>query len=70
MPQLIIVAVIGAGFYAAYRWMRQLSDALTSELTRAEEELRHRAAGGRIEKDLGSLEYDPAAGVYRPRKQG
>ena len=70
MPQLIIVALIGAGFYAAYRWLRQASDAITSELNRAEDELRRRTSGGRIEKDLGSFEYDAATGVYRPRKQG
>jgi len=24
---------------------------------------------GRIERDLGALEFDPASGVYRPAKQ-
>jgi hypothetical protein len=70
MPQLIVIALIGAGFYAAYRWMRQASDAITAELNRAEDEHRRRAAGGRVEKDLGRLEYDPATGVYRPQKRG
>ena len=70
MPQLIVIALIGAAFYAAYRWMRQASDAVTAELSRAEDELRRRTAGGRIEKDLGRLEYDPATGIYRPQKRG
>jgi len=70
MPQLIVIALIGAGFYAAYRWMRQASDAIAAELNRAEDDLRRRAAGGRIEKDLGRLEYDPTTGVYRPQKRG
>jgi len=70
MPQLIVIALIGTGFYAAYRWMRQASDAVTAELSRAEDELRRRTAGGRLEKDLGRLEYDPATGVYRPQKRG
>ncbi|HEU0159655.1 MAG TPA: hypothetical protein VFR00_10090 [Hyphomicrobiaceae bacterium] len=70
MPQLIVIALIGAGFYAAYRWMRQASDAVTAELSRTEDELKRRTAGGRIEKDLGRLEYDPATGVYRPQKRG
>ena len=69
MPQLIVIALIGAGFYAAYRWMRQASETITAELNGAEDELRRRAAGGRIEKDLGRLEYDPATGVYRPQKR-
>ena len=70
MPQLIVIALIGAGFYAAYRWMRQASDAIAAELNRAEDEFRRQAASGRIEKDLGRLEYDPATGVYRPQKRG
>jgi hypothetical protein len=70
MPQLIVIALIGAGFYAAYRWMRQASDAITAELNRVEDAHRRRAAGGRVEKDLGRLEYDPATGVYRPQKRG
>ena len=69
MPQLTVIALIGAGFYAAYRWMRQASETITAELNRAEDELRRRAPGGRIEKDLGRLEYDPATGVYRPQKR-
>jgi hypothetical protein len=70
MPQLIVVALIGAGFYAAYRWLRQTSDAIAAELDRAEDELRRRAGGRAVEKDLGRLEYDPATGVYRPQKRG
>jgi hypothetical protein len=70
LPQLIVIALIGAGFYAAYRWVRQASDAIRAELNRAEDELRRQTAGGRVEKDLGRLEYDPATGVYRPQKRG
>jgi len=69
MPQLIVVALVGAGIYAAYRWMRQASDAITAKLNRAEDELQRRTAGGRVEKDLGRLEYDAATGVYRPQKR-
>ena len=69
MPHLIVVALIGTGFYAAYRWIKQASDAITTELRKAEDEHRSRAAG-RIEKNLGNLEYDAATGVYRPQKQG
>jgi hypothetical protein len=70
MPQLIVIALIGAGFCAAYRWMRQASDTITAELNRANDELRRQTAGGRVEKDLGRLEYDPATGIYRPQKRG
>ena len=37
-------------------------------MRRAEEELAQEATG-RIEKNLGALEYDPASGVYRPAKR-
>jgi hypothetical protein len=70
MPHLIMVALIGTGLYAAYRWIKQASDAITTELSQAEDERSSRAAAGRIEKNLGNLEYDAATGVYRPQKQG
>jgi hypothetical protein len=70
MPQLFVIALIGAGFYTAYHWLRQTSDAIEAELNRAEDELRRQTGGGRLEKDLGRLEYDPATGFYRPQKQG
>ena len=41
------------------------------EVSRAEEELRRRAAAaGAIEKDLGALEWDDAQQVYRPKRIG
>jgi hypothetical protein len=49
--------------------MRQASDAITAELNRAEDELQRHTAGGRVEKDLGRLEYDAATGVYRPQER-
>ncbi|HWB45170.1 MAG TPA: hypothetical protein VG900_06980 [Hyphomicrobiaceae bacterium] len=64
MPQLFVLALLGAGLYAGYRWVRATKQ-VAAELRRANEDLRRRAAG-RIEKDLGALEYDPASGVYRP----
>ena len=36
--------------------------------SRADEEVRQDATG-RIEKNLGTLEYDPASGVYRPARK-
>jgi hypothetical protein len=66
MPQLIVVALVGAGFYAAYRWMTRASNAITAELQRADDELGQRTPDGRVEKNLGRLEYDAATDVYRP----
>jgi hypothetical protein len=66
MPQVIVLALFGAGLYAGYRWlMRTTRDVL--EMQRAAEEACQEAtATGRVEKNLGMLEYDPATGVYRP----
>ena len=65
MPQVIALALLGAGLYAGYRWFRRTAREIGAEMQRGEEELGQRATG-RIEKNLGALEYDPASGVYRP----
>ena len=70
MPQLVVLALVGAGLYAGYRWFARTSRQLAAEVKRTEEELRRRASGAAIEKDLGALEYDPATGVYKPAKRG
>ncbi len=69
MPQVIALALLGAGLYAGYRWLTRAARDFGAELQAAEEELRRQAAG-RIEKNLGALEYDPASGVYRPARRG
>lgn len=66
MPQLFVLALVGAGLYAGYRWMSRSAQEIRAEVRRAEDELRHRTAGRAIEKDMGRLEYDPVSGVYRP----
>jgi hypothetical protein len=66
MPQVIALALLGAGLYAGYRWMRRATRELADRMRHTEEALRQEAGAGRIEKNLGALEYDPAAGVYRP----
>jgi len=66
VPQLVVLALVGAGLYAGYRWLTRTAKEITAEIRRAEDELRQRATGGAIQKDMGRLEYDPASGVYRP----
>jgi hypothetical protein len=63
VPQVIALALLGAGVYAGFRWLTRAATAMTADLRRTEDEA---AAKARIEKDLGTLEYDPASGVYRP----
>lgn len=69
MPQLVGLVVIGAGLYAAYRAIGRFAGRVSSEMARAEEELRRRTADVRVgEKDLGALEWDDAQKVYRPKR--
>jgi hypothetical protein len=65
MPQVVLLAALGAGLYAGYRALLRASERFAEEIKRREEDLRTRAAGG-AEKDLGTLEFDPMSGVYKP----
>lgn len=67
MPQLVVLALMGAGLYAGYRWFSRAAKEVTADIRRTEDELRRRA-GMALEKDMGELEYDPASGVYRPKR--
>jgi len=69
VPQLVVLAMVGAGLYVGYRWLSRSAREIAAEVRRAEDELRARAPGGAIEKDMGRLEYDPASGVYRPTRR-
>ena len=68
MPQVIALALLGAGLYAGYRWVTRTTREIAEQMQRADEEVRQEATG-RIEKNLGTLEYDPASGVYRPARK-
>jgi hypothetical protein len=65
VPQLIVLGLVGAAVYAAYRWVWRPARLIVAEVRRAEDEMR-RAAGRSLQKDVGRLEYDPRTGVYRP----
>lgn len=68
MPQLIVIALAGAAIYTGMRLIAKGIAHATAEASRAAEDIDRRAAeaAGTI-KDLGTLEWDAAAGVYRPR---
>jgi hypothetical protein len=66
VPHLAVLALVGAGLYVGYRWLTRPAQEIAAETRRAEDELRARAAGAAIQKDMGRLEYDSVAGVYRP----
>jgi hypothetical protein len=67
MPQVILAMIAGAGFYAASRWVAKVLE--------EQEELARRQASqdvtprSRPPIDLGALEWDETAGVYRPQDQ-
>lgn len=69
MPQVIALALVGAGLYAGYRWFSRTTREIAAEVHRAQDEMRRRAAGGMLEKDMGALVYDPTTGVYRPSRR-
>jgi len=62
MPQILAAALIGAGVYAGYRFAR----ARLSKTDKGVGEAAKTAASAQP-RDLGTLEADPATGVYRPR---
>jgi hypothetical protein len=67
MPQVIALVVAGAGLYAGFKWVSRLLSEAESVIKRGEEIQRREAAAQSVPKDLGTLDYDPQTGVYRPR---
>ena len=68
MPQLFGLVIVGAGLYAAYKAIGRIAQQVSEQMTRAEDELGRRPAEVCVaEKDLGTLEWDEAQQVYRPK---
>jgi hypothetical protein len=65
MPQLVLFAALGAGAYAGFRWLKKTAAAMASDIRAAEATARERQ-GAVAAKDLGTLEFDPKSGVYKP----
>jgi len=70
VPQLVVLALLGAGAYVGYRLIQRASRDIAAELRRVSEELSGGSPPPRGERDLGRLEYDAKSGVYRPAKRG
>lgn len=70
MPQLIALALIGAGAYAGFKWISKQMQAANAAAADAAEQMRRAAeqAAGGAPKDLGRLEWDAKSGVYKPRE--
>ncbi|MEQ1711306.1 MAG: hypothetical protein ABL908_07885 [Hyphomicrobium sp.] len=75
MPPFIALAIAGAGIYAGYKWLTRELQRTAPDGERAPSDAEMRAtdaadAGSRhMPKDLGTLEWDAASGVYKPRKE-
>jgi hypothetical protein len=71
MPQLIALALLGAGAMAGYRWVTKQVDGAKAAADAADAELRRRteaaSAGSAGPRDLGTLEWDEVSQVYKPR---
>ena len=69
MPQLIALAVLGAGALAGYRWVAKQVNAAKDAADAAEAQLRKSAEQrANAPRDLGQLEWDEVSQVYKPRR--
>lgn len=66
MPPMIFLAVVGVAGLAGYRLLSAL--ARQGQAAARGEEARMRRAAAPV-RDLGNLEWDEAAGVYRPGRK-
>ncbi len=66
MPQLIAIAIAGAGILAGYKWMSRKATEY-AEAVRAETEARAHAANA--PKEMGQLEWDEHSQAYRPARR-
>ena len=71
MPPLVLLAVVGAGCYAGFKFFSKLIErAQTPSRSDAERARRDSRAATAKTRDLGELEWDEKAGVYKPRGGG
>jgi len=69
MPPLVFLAVVGAGCYAGYKLYSKLIEQAQMPSRSDRERARAETRGGTVgtTRDLGELEWDEKAGVYKPR---
>lgn len=72
MPQVVAAVLIGAGIAAGMKWLAKEMQRVADAARTAQEHMaREQATRGPIAsapKDLGYLEWDAEAGVYRPSR--
>ena len=68
MPPIVPLLLAAAGLYAGARWFaKQLSKPADNARSAAGEWHKGTASNARVPRDLGTLEFDSEAGVYRPK---
>ena len=68
MPQVIFLALLGAGAYLGVRAVMRVSQQFAADLKRGEDAARVRTPEPPRNGDA-MLELDPASGVYKPVKR-
>lgn len=68
MPQLLALALVGAGLYAGYRWVARSAREVLAESERRTAAARQRHRQGEP-IDRGALVWDESAQVYRPNSR-
>ncbi len=67
MPQVVAAVLIGAGIAAGVKWIaKEMARAADAARVAHDDLTRRRDPIDSTPKDLGTLEWDAKAGVYRP----
>jgi hypothetical protein len=67
MPHVVAAVLIGAGVAAGMKWLAKEMSRASQAAREAAERMTHDMPLKTMPKDLGYLEWDADAGVYRPR---
>jgi hypothetical protein len=69
MPQLVAAVIIGAGVAAGVKWLAREMHRASDMAREAHAQMTRGSEIKSVPKDLGTLEWDAEAGVYRPGKR-
>jgi len=69
MPQLVAAVLIGAGLAAGVKWIARGMSRAADVARETHEQMMRGPELTPVPKDLGKLEWDAEAGVYRPQKR-
>jgi hypothetical protein len=69
MPHVVAAVLIGAGVAAGMKWLAKEMSRASEAAREAAERMTRNTPLKSMPKDLGYLEWDADAGVYRPRNR-